>query len=130
MYLDDIIYHNDDLNLLIFRSGAGNQKSTKEIATTIFQHPPSLKVCKSAPTYVDKNLEFIIDTSHLLHWKDVRSDMISGLVRSGTKTVLLAGDGDNFEQVKGTNYNYSCIRYTHTHDDSPDFQKIIVAVYV
>ena len=56
--------------------------------------------------------------------------MISGLVRSGTKTVLLAGDGDNFEQVKGTNYNYSCIRYTHTHDDSPDFQKIIVAVYV
>ena len=28
--------------------------------------------------------------------------MISGLVRYGTKTILLAGDGDNLEQVKGT----------------------------
>ena len=111
MYLDDIIYHNDDLNLPIFRSGAGKPKSTKEIATTILQHPPSLKVCKSTPTYVDKNLEFIVDTSHLLHWKDVRSDMISGLVRSGTKTILLAADGDDLEQVKGTNYDYRCIRY-------------------
>ena len=104
MYLDDIIHHNDDLNLPIFRSGAGKPKSTKEIATTILQHPPSLKVCKSAPTYVDKNLEFIVDTSHLLHWKDVRSDMISVLDRSGTKL-------DDLEQVKGTNYDYRCIRY-------------------
>ena len=130
MYLDDIIYHNDDLNLSIFSSGAGKPKSTKEIATTILQHPPSLKVCKSTPTYVDKNLEFIVDTSHLLHWKDVRSDMISGLVRSGTKTILLAADGDDLEQVKGTNYDYSCIRYTYNQDDIPNFHKIIVAVYV
>ena len=112
MYLDDIIYHSHDLNLPIFRSGAGKPKSTKEIATTILQHPPSLKVCKSTPTYVDKTLEFIVGTSLLLHWNDVRSDMISGLVRSGTKTILLAGDGDDLEQVKGINYNYRCIRYT------------------
>ena len=87
-------------------------------------------MCKSTPTYVNKNLEFIVDTSHLLHWKDVRSDMISGLVRSGTKTIFLAGDGDNLEQVKGLNYDYRCIRYTYNHNDSPDFHKIIVAVYV
>ena len=97
MYLDEIIYHNDDLNLPIFRSGAGKPKSTKEIATTILQHPPSLKVCKSTPTYVEKNLEFIVDTSYLRHWKDVRSDMISSLVCSGNKTTLLAGDGDDLE---------------------------------
>ena len=130
MYLDDITYHNDDLNLPIFRSGTGKPKSTKEIATPILQHPPSLKVCKSTPTYVDKNLEFIVDTSHFLHWKDVGSDMISGLVCSGTKTILLAGEGDDLEQVKCTNYNYRCIRYTYNDDDSPDFHKIIVTVYV
>ena len=56
--------------------------------------------------------------------------MISGLVRSGTKTILLAADGDDLEQVKGTNYDYRCIRYTYNHDDNPDFYKIIVAVYV
>ena len=49
--------------------------------------------------------------------------MISGLDRSGTKL-------DDLEQVKGTNYDYRCIRYTYNHDDSPDFHKIIVAVYV
>ena len=130
MYLYVIIYHNDDLSLPIFRSGAGKPKSTKEIPTTILQHPPSLKVCKSTPTYVNKNLEFIVDTSHLLHWKDVRSDTISGLVRSGTKTIFLAGDGDNLEQVKGVNYDYRCIRYTYNYNDSPDFHKIIVAVCV
>ena len=85
---------------------------------------------KSTPTYVDKNLEFIADTSHLLHWKDKQSVMISGLIRSGTKTILLAGDGDDLEQVKSTNYNYSCIRYTYNLDDSPNFHKINVAVYV
>ena len=79
---------------------------------------------------VNKNLEFIVDTSHLLHWKDVRSDMISGLVRSGTKTIFFAGGGDNLEQVKGLNYDYRCIRYTYNHYDRPDFHKIIVAVYV
>ena len=55
--------------------------------------------------------------------------MISGLVRSGTKTILLAGGGKDLEQVKGTNFNYRCIRYTYNHDDSPDFHKPIVAVY-
>ena len=99
MYLDDIKYDNDDLNLPIFRSGAGKLKSTKEIATTILQHLPSLKVCKSTPTYVDKNLEFIVDTSHLLHWKDVRSDMISGLVRSGTKTGILLAASNIFYKI-------------------------------
>ena len=130
MYLYDIIYHNDDLNLPVFRFGAGKPKSTKEIATTILRHPLSLKVCKSTPTYVDKNLGLIVDTSHLLHWKNVRLDMISGLVLSGNKTILLAGDGDDLEQVKGTNYNRRCIRYTYNHDDSPDFHKTIAAVYV
>ena len=100
MYLDDIIHHNDDLNLPIFRSGAGKPKSTKEIATTILQHPPSLKVCKSTPTYVDKNLEFIVDTSHLLHWKDVRTDMISGLVRCGTKLSYLLETGTIWNKLK------------------------------
>ena len=89
-----------------------------------------MKVCKTTPTYVEKNLEIIVDTSHLLHWKDVRSDMISRLVRSGIKTILIAGAGDDFEQIKGANHNYRCIRYTYNHDDSPDFHKIIVAVYV
>ena len=56
--------------------------------------------------------------------------MISALVHSGTKTILLAGDGDDLEQVKGTNYSYRCIRYTYNHEDSPDFHKIIAAVYV
>ena len=63
-------------------------------------------IFKSTPTYADKKLEFIVDTSYLLHWKDVQSDMISGLVRFGTKTILLAGNRDDFEQVKGTSYNY------------------------
>ena len=56
--------------------------------------------------------------------------MISGLVRPGTKTILLGGDGDDLQQFKATNYNYRCIRYTYNHDDSSDFHKIIVAVYV
>ena len=34
------------------------------------------------------------------------------------------------EQVEGTDYNYKCIRYTYNHNNSPDFHKIIVAVYV
>ena len=57
-------------------------------------------------------------------------DQIWGLIRSGTKPILLAGDGDDLEQVKGTDYNYKCIRYTYNHNNSPDFHKIIVAVYV
>ena len=85
---------------------------------------------KSTPTLVDKNLEFTVDTFHLLHWEDVQSVMISGLIRSGTKTILLAGDGDDLEQVKGTNYNYTCIRCTYNLDDSPNFHKIIEAVFV
>ena len=100
-------------------------ENQKEIATTILQHPSSLKVCKFSPTYVDKSLELTVDTSHLLHWKDVRSDMIYGLVRSDTKTILLAGDGDDLEQVKGTNYDYRCIRYAYNHNDSPDFHKLL-----
>ena len=56
--------------------------------------------------------------------------MISGLVRPVTKTILLAGDGHDQEQVKGTNYDYRCIRYTCNHDDSPDFRKISVEGYV
>ena len=90
LYLDDIIYHKDDLNLAIFRSDTGKKDHLWKF--------PSLKVCRSTPTYVDKILEFIVDTSHLLHWKDV----ISSLVRCCTKAISLSGDEDDLEKVKGT----------------------------
>lgn len=106
-----------------------NQKVPKKQAQ-LFVNILIFEKMKSTRTYIGNSLEFIIDTSYLLPQKDERSDIRSSLVHSSTIIILLAGDADNLEQVKDTEYNYKCIRYIYNHDNSPDFHKIIMAVYV
>ena len=46
----------------------------------------SSSVCNKAPVYIKNNVSFIVNAERLSHWKDIRTDMISGFIESGTKT--------------------------------------------
>ena len=92
------------------------------------------KICKSTPTYLTDNREFIVDTTNLTHWKDFRTDMHSGLVRTGTKKHFFSYDivaGKNeLEKVNPSNgYKYEVRRNLYTHKNENSFHKVIIRTW-
>ena len=130
----DTVYFNDDTSLPIYGSGKTTPSPTKEIVQLIIGETWPDNVCTATPVYVDRSVEFFVDTSKLIDWKDIRTDMVGGLTRSGTKSfyyeyldcktvcdVVIVGTKESHDlEVK---------RYTYIHKSHPDFHKVIIAVW-
>ena len=71
--------------LPVWESGSSVPATTKDAINIIISNPPSQKICRAVPVYVKHNVTFLVDTSVLIDWRDIRTDLVGGLARSGTK---------------------------------------------
>ena len=79
-------YLNNDLCVPIWKKGIEFPLSTKEIGLILINNAvPVNKVCSSTPLYVNKNACFIVDTSNFSDWRDVKQDLLPGLVKNMTE---------------------------------------------
>jgi len=78
------------------------------------------------PVYVDRNLEFIVDTSRLLHWRDVQLDL-SGFSRTKTKSLYYSSTLDTFTDIS-SNYDVLVTRFIFIHRIHKNFHKVIVSL--
>ena len=76
--------YNHDSSLLIFAWGKSEATKTSIDVRILLKDHDSSRICSDVPLYVDKNVEFIVDTKRLLHWKNVHCDL-SWFVRTKTK---------------------------------------------
>ena len=83
MFLAPELYSHD-CYLPIFAKGKSEATKTSIAVRTLLKDHDSSRICSDVPLYVEKNVEFIVDTNRLLHWKDLHSDL-SGFVRTKTK---------------------------------------------
>lgn len=79
--------------------------------------------------YVKHNVEFIVDTSCFNDWRDIRTDMNSGMVRSGTKSFMYQIFEGKATSSKDSKYSTHLVkRFVYGHKKECDFHKVIITV--
>ena len=85
--------------------------------------------------YVSKNVEFVVNTSKLVHWKDVKTDMVGVFFRSGTKSRYFNVQDDKvYKDDKVYNasleeHNLFVKRFTYVHKKYSDFHKVMIIAW-
>ena len=78
-------------------------------------------------TYVSQNVEFIVNTSKLMHWKNLRTDMHVGLVRSGAKTFYLGHIDGKLVNADSFFYMYEVQSFISRHRNLLIFVRYLLA---
>ena len=126
MFLAPELYSND-CSLPIFAKGKSEATKTSIAVRTLLKGHDSSRICSDVPLYVDKNVEFIVDTNRLLHWKDLHSDL-SGFVRTKTKKFYYDSKSQDLDINRSKNHDLTVTRYIYVHSDHKDFHKVVVSV--
>ena len=63
-------HFNDDAQLPIL--GLRTVSPTKEIANLLLKYHDKSRIRIKAPVYVDKNVEFLVDVSRIVHWREFK----------------------------------------------------------
>ena len=86
IFIIEVKYYNNDLMLPIFHEGKTLPCETKSIAELLTSKKiPTELIATATPVYVKSNVEFVVDRSYLGDWRDIKTDIIIGMVRSATK---------------------------------------------
>ena len=128
-----LVFFNENVDTPIFRKGKTTPSETDEVVnllrdTSIDNHP---LVCTATPVYVDKNVEFLVNSNKLLHWRDVKCDMDSGLTRTKTKVVRYTITENGYERTSSNNkeFLFEARRYIYRHRTHDDFHKVIIGIW-
>ena len=70
----------------VFDSGRSNPIATKEAVMILKSDIKFSSIYNKTSVYIKNNVSFIVNTEKLSHKKDIKTDMISGFIGSGTKT--------------------------------------------
>ena len=103
--------------------------STSFAVELILGDVPENILCSATPVYVDKNREFLVNTSNFPHWKDIRADTIPKMKRSGTKTVYYNRNNNTLFSTKNASHTHEVKRFIYKHDDCSEFHKVIIGVW-
>ena len=93
-------FHDGDVGMPVFRSGK-NERFTPAEAVTIILQDDAVK-CNKVPLGVRGNLSFLVNTTKLNTWEDVKCDMngvYEQVLRVGVWTVQVGEDPEDVEIV-------------------------------
>lgn len=100
---------------------------TDAIVTLLLKdHAEKINICKATPVYIDKNVEFICDTSNFIDPRDISLDL-TGFVRTKTKNFYYI-DESNYVKDEPSIYEFVAKRYIYTHKEHKDFHKVILTI--
>ena len=118
---------NHDCSLPIFAKGKSEATKTSIAVRILLKDHDSSRTCSDVPLYVDKNVEFIVDTKHLLHWKDFHCDL-SGFVRTKTKRYYYISQSQDLDTNQSKHHDLTVTRYIYVHSDHKDFHEVVVSI--
>ena len=112
----DSNYYNNDLTLPVYASGNTVSCETKAVVELLVRGKlPENLIATATPVYIKKNVEFVVDTSNLGDWRDVKHDMIVGMSRTGTKTYYFASIDNDFEAADKEAHDFKATRFVYCH---------------
>ena len=124
--LDDASFYEGNRSFPVFNSGRSNPITTREAVMVLKFDIKSISTCDKTPIYIKNNVPFTANAKKLLHWKDIRTDMVSGFIGSGTKTLYF-----DDEPVSSSSSFHSLMvkRSIYNRKVYHDFHKIIIFIW-
>ena len=124
-----IEFYNGDVKLSIRESGSSVPVTTKDAVSIIISNPSSEKICRPVLVYVKHNVAFLVDTSVQIDWRDIRTNLVGSLARSGTKNLYFDIEKENHAiNTSEDDATHVAKRYTYKHKPYPDFHKIAISL--
>ena len=122
-----IEFYNGDVTLPIWKSRSSVPVNTKDAVNIIISNSPSEKICRAVPVYVKHSVAFLVDTSALIDWRDIRTDLVGDLARCGTKSFYFYFEKENHTiNTSEDDATHVAKRYTYKHKSYPDFHKVVI----
>ena len=105
-------YYNNDLLLPVFEYGKNVSTETKHINEIIVTGDlPGAILASATPQYVEQNAAFLVDTSYLDDWWDLKTDI--NMKRSATKTYYFQKIKDQLAGGSSETYMYKATRFIY-----------------
>ena len=105
-------YYNNDLLLPVFEYGKNVSTETKHITEIIVTGDlPGAILASATPQYVEQNGAFLVDTSYLDDWGDLKTDI--NMKRSATKTYYFQKIKDQLAGGSSETYMYKATRFIY-----------------
>ena len=102
--------------------------TTKDAVNNIVSYSPSEYV-ESFQFTLNITLHFLVDTSALIVWRDIRTELVGGLARSGTKIFYFDIENENHAiNTSEDNVTHVEKRRTYKHKSYPNFHKIVISL--
>ena len=127
--LDDVSFYGGNSSFPVFDSGRSNPITTKEAIIILKSDIKSSSICNKTPVYIKNNVSFIVNAEALSHWKDIRTDMISGFIESETKTLYFDECNDELVSSSCSFHSLMSKRFIYNHKVYHDFHKIIICIW-
>ena len=127
--LDDVSFYGGNSSFPVFDSGRSNPITTKEAVIILKSDIKSSSICNKTPAYIKNNVSFIVNAEKLSHWKDIRTDMISRFIGSGTKTLYFDECNDELVSSSCSFHSLMPKRIIYNHKVYHDFHKIIICIW-
>ena len=122
-------FHKSTFFMPIWGSGSSVPVNTTDAVNIIISNRPSERISRAVPVYVKHYVAFLVDISALIDWRDVRTDLVGGLARSGTKSFYFDIDKENHAiNTSEDDATHVAKRYTYKHKPYPDFHKIVISL--
>ena len=105
-------YYNNDLLLPVFEYGKNVSTEIKHITEIIVTGDlPGAILASATPQYVEQNAAFLVDTSYLDDWWDLKTDI--NMKRSATKTYYFQKIKDQLAGGSSETYMYKATRFIY-----------------
>ena len=120
--LDSTELYSNDPALPIFRRG--DHRAIQNVQALKFILEAKGNLASDRPVFVQHNVMFLVDTTKMKNWKDLRAD--TAFLRTGTKGHAYLDK--SFAKTTEEKAEYSIKRIPHYHKKSKDFHKVIIIV--
>eukprot|EP00794_Sanderia_malayensis_P020732 gene20731-biopygen17115 len=129
----EVILFNDDPLTPVYKCSKVPVPTKEAVASIVFARDER-KVASAGPTFVSKNVSFLISLNKIGHWKDVLADMMGKWKNTRVKHQYYFCENDDgiLEDLDmaefGQRSTYHATRFIYHHVEAPDFHRVLVKV--
>ena len=106
--------------------------TTKDAFESIVLEKNSSKVATGCPTFVCKNVSFLVSLDKIGHWKDVLSDMMGKWKSTRVKHYCFSCNEENSQVIDESEFGeqgtFRVSRFIYQHQEAPDYHRVVIKV--
>ena len=127
----EVVLFNDDPLTPVYKF-TDVPVTTKDAFESIVQEKNISKVSTGCPTFVCKNVSFLVSLDKIGHWKDVLSDMMGKWKSTRVKHYHFSCNDEKSQVIDESEFGergtFRVSRFVYQHHEAPDYHRVVIKV--